>query len=110
MHFSIAIVLGLATISAALPQEKVWTAKELNDVEPVDAVPMSVMHQIKLESYEKQKLVGAYDEGRYQSQGAQKCDGGKAGEYKCQGIDLKGLITHGDMRSKNRIGNDVWGK
>lgn len=112
MHFSVTTaVVGLATISAALPQGELWTADNLNDVEPVDAVPMEDLRAMKLKFAKEQEEAGFFDAGRYPStMAAKKCEGGKAGDFKCQGVDLMGFLSHEAMKSKTRAGNDVWGK
>lgn len=73
---------------------------------------MDVLMAMKMETRSRMKAEGAFDSGIYErghKAGYTKCVNGKAGEYACSGIDMAGFLTHGQMGSKTREGNDVWG-
>jgi hypothetical protein len=74
------------------------------------AVSMEEMREMKLAQRRQDMAAGVFDQGRYQLQDATTCSNGKAGEYSCNNIDLKGFLRHQDLGSSTRAGNDVWGK
>jgi hypothetical protein len=102
---------ALATTSVA---EKINTsqfdAQFLEATNAPNAISMSVVRERKLSLREQQKADGVFDVDRYEATGAISCTDGKAGEYSCGNIDLKGFLRHQDMGSRTREGNDVWGK
>ncbi|MCJ1468788.1 hypothetical protein MMC07_007418 [Pseudocyphellaria aurata] len=71
---------------------------------------MDHLMDLKLEHWGKMRAEGMFDSGRVASV-AQKvpCSGGKAGEYSCDHVDLLSFLSHEDMGSTTREGNDVWG-
>lgn len=72
--------------------------------------PMSVLRQLKLNTWAEQFEIGAFDVDRYEALAASTpCTNGKAGEYRCNNVDLISFLRHQDMGSSTRQGNDVWG-
>lgn len=71
---------------------------------------MAEMMEKKLAFRESQRQQGVFDEAAHtSSQATTKCTNGKAGEYSCENVDLWGFMTHADMGSSTREGNDIWG-
>lgn len=75
-----------------------------------DELKMDRLMNMKLEHWDKMRAEGMFDSNRVASV-AQKvpCSGGKAGEYSCDHVDLLSFLSHEDMESTTREGNDVWG-
>ncbi|KHO02116.1 regulatory P domain-containing protein [Metarhizium album ARSEF 1941] len=73
------------------------------------AVSMEELQGMKISERQQDIADGVFDEGRYALQGATACSNGKAGEYSCRNVDLKGFLRHEDLGSRTREGNDVWG-
>lgn len=74
------------------------------------AEPMSVLRKLKLDTWAAQSEAGVFDIDRYAAQAATPCVNGRAGEYKCNNVDLVSFLRHQDMGSSTRRGNDIWGK
>lgn len=72
------------------------------------SLTMEKLMNEKLQFWEEFEASGGFN-GTYEASGAKACSGGKAGEYKCNNIDLKSFLPHADMGSKSAKGNDVWG-
>ena len=71
---------------------------------------MGTLRQIKLSQRDAARAAGLYDAGRYRSAAGTPCSGnGTAGEYSCRSVDLAAHLTHEDMGSSEREGNDIWG-
>ncbi|KAG5914087.1 hypothetical protein E4U61_006134 [Claviceps capensis] len=61
-------------------------------------------------SWHKQKQdAGLFAEEQYEAKSNVECKDGRAGEYGCKNVNLKGSLGHGDMGSETREGNDIWG-
>ena len=76
-----------------------------------DVSRMASLKAMKVASRQRMQTEGAFDANRYKSyQGVTPCVDGKAGEYSCDNVDLYGFLTHGDMGSATREGNDIWGR
>lgn len=101
----------LTSLVAALtpPTGKSAIAQQLSAQSAPNAVSMSVMKELKTQQREQDRKEGVFALDRYVAQGATKCSNGKAGEYMCNNIDLKGFLRHQDMGSSQREGNDLWG-
>jgi len=114
---SIFLAAGLATSAVAQDfrasefkvQAKNFKAAELKAASAPNAVAMSTLRQRKESQFSKDKASGMYEKDKYQVSSATECIDGKAGEYSCNNIDLKGFIRHQDTNSRTREGNDVWG-
>jgi propanediol dehydratase large subunit len=59
------------------------------------------------ESFRAQGVFGANKYGRTNTYS--KCANGKSGEYACENVDMHGFLSHEEMGSVTREGNDVWG-
>ncbi|KAF4506668.1 hypothetical protein G6O67_006731 [Ophiocordyceps sinensis] len=70
---------------------------------------MGTLMSLKSSHFEDKMVAGAFADGKYKSMGATPCKDGKAGEYSCEKVDLRAFVTHGDMGSQSRAGNDIWG-
>ncbi|KAI1955807.1 hypothetical protein LOZ58_006618 [Ophidiomyces ophidiicola] len=71
---------------------------------------MSELMSLKLRDHESMVKKGYFRPERYRTtDGVTKCVNGKAGEYSCKNVDMYGFIPHGNLGSKTRVGNDVWG-
>ncbi|KAH7021373.1 uncharacterized protein B0I36DRAFT_354038 [Microdochium trichocladiopsis] len=75
-----------------------------------NAIGMQELRSRKDAQHVQDLASGAFDEDRYSTlaTGA-ACVDGKAGEYLCNNVDLKGFLRHQDLGSRTRVGNDVWG-
>lgn len=97
MKFSPVLALGLSALSVAAREQG------LNKME--------LLKTLKVQQLEKMKAEGFFDKGKY---GAVKavtpCRGGKAGEFACDKVDLHSFLSHEQMGSTTREGNDVWGE
>lgn len=71
---------------------------------------MGTLMSLKSSHFEDKMVAGAFADGKYKSMGATPCKDGKAGEYSCEKVDLRAFVTHGDMGSQSRAGNDIWGE
>lgn len=77
----------------------------------VAAEEMERLMALKVAQREAQRAKGVFDSRRNQPLASfQPCVNGKAGEYSCDKVDLHGFLTHEEMASTTREGNDVWGK
>ncbi|KND91819.1 hypothetical protein TOPH_03341 [Tolypocladium ophioglossoides CBS 100239] len=70
---------------------------------------MGMLMNLKTTHHEMKKAAGVFAEGRYEVKSAVTCTDGKAGEYSCENVDLAGHLTHENMGSMTRAGNDIWG-
>ncbi|KAH7020319.1 hypothetical protein EDB80DRAFT_560520 [Ilyonectria destructans] len=71
---------------------------------------MDSLKSIKVAQWEQQRQDGVFDEDQYMSLAASTaCVNGKAGEYSCDKVDMMAFLSHQDMGSRTRMGNDVWG-
>ncbi|KAK5655166.1 hypothetical protein OQA88_6065 [Cercophora sp. LCS_1] len=74
------------------------------------AASMAELRELKLATWSAQSEAGVFDVDRYQALAdTTACVNGKAGEYKCNNVDLVSFLRHQDMGSSTRKGNDVWG-
>ncbi|KAI9680509.1 MAG: hypothetical protein M1817_003949 [Caeruleum heppii] len=78
---------------------------------------MDRLMALKIQQREAQRARGVFDSARVAlaPQSLQKCVDGKtqspAGQpvYSCDSVDLHGFLSHTDLGSTTREGNDVWG-
>ncbi|EEQ85474.1 uncharacterized protein BDCG_08743 [Blastomyces dermatitidis ER-3] len=71
---------------------------------------MQRLMDMKLAAQEKLRKEGFFDEGRFKSiKREERCVNGKAGEFSCKNVDMTSFLSHQDMGSRTRRGNDVWG-
>lgn len=73
------------------------------------AKEMAELMSIKTAQRNAQRSNGLFDAGRYSQQTKTPCTNGKAGEYSCDKVDLYDFLSHQEMGSTTREGNDVWG-
>jgi choice-of-anchor B domain-containing protein len=90
-------------------QASSYNAKTLKASSAPNALSMSVIKDRKESQREQERADGVFDLNRYKKTGAAACTDGKAGEYKCKNVDLKGFLRHQDVGSRTREGNDIWG-
>lgn len=97
MKSAISFTLGALGFSLAVAQQ--------------DVSRMASLKAMKIATRQRMQAEGAFDVNKYEShQGVTPCVDGKAGEYSCDNVDLHGFLTHGDMGSATREGNDIWGR
>lgn len=75
-----------------------------------DKETMDRLMSMKLAQREASRASGAFAPARHaDNNGLTQCKNGKAGEYSCENVDLHGFLSHEEMGSKTREGNDIWG-
>ena len=80
-----------------------------------DQETMDRLMSMKLTQREAHRAAGAFAPARYSStskatsKAVTKCKNGKAGEYACENVDMHSFLSHEEMGSKTREGNDIWG-
>lgn len=92
MKFTLIITAGLALTSFAQEMERLM--------------------QLKQEQRARQRAAGVFDQygtSRIARVAQTKCVNGKAGPYACDKVDLLGFLSHAQMESQTKEGNDVWG-
>ena len=71
---------------------------------------MERLMTLKSEQREAFRSQGVFDRGRYgRDNKFHKCRGGRSGEYACNNVNMHGFLSHEEMGSTTREGNDVWG-
>lgn len=76
---------------------------------------MDRLMDMKIKHWNSMRAAGVfdrYDNARMQAQpvGPTSCVNGKAGEYSCDKVDLLSFLSHQEMGSTTKEGNDIWGK
>lgn len=74
---------------------------------------MERLMRLKMDQRERMRAEGAFDifdNVRLGAVGPTPCTDGKAGEYACERVDLRGFLSHAQMGSATKEGNDIWGK
>ncbi|KAM4065684.1 regulatory P domain-containing protein [Hirsutella rhossiliensis] len=109
--FVLATLAGtaLAGPTRVSKSEAVVGPADLQAYNAPNAVSMEESKRMKLDQQARDEQAGAFAKDRYILQPATACKDGKAGEYSCNKLDLKGFLRHQDMQSRSRRGNDVWG-
>lgn len=102
------ILAALAGTSAAQSMS-VYNADTLRATSAPNAVNMAVLKGRKVAQRDQDIADGLFDLNRYESTEATACVDGKAGEYSCNNVDLRGFLRHQDTNSQTREGNDIWG-
>ncbi|KAJ6789658.1 hypothetical protein PWT90_08672 [Aphanocladium album] len=102
------VLAGLAAGLVTPNNKAALLAQELSAQSAPNAVSMAEMRTMKTQQRQEDRAAGAYDADRYTAQAATKCSNGKAGEYLCRNVDLKGFLRHQDTGSGDREGNDLW--
>lgn len=71
---------------------------------------MDRLMSLKLSQREEYQSQGFFEPGKYNGNNRyQKCHNGHAGEYRCDNVDMHGFLSHEEMGSSTREGNDIWG-
>lgn len=70
---------------------------------------------MKIKHWDSMRAAGAFNKydntnARMQAVGPTPCVNGKAGEYSCDKVNLLSFLSHAEMGSSTKEGNDVWGK
>ncbi|KAG6106314.1 hypothetical protein E4U31_000880 [Claviceps sp. LM219 group G6] len=73
------------------------------------ASKMATAMNMKSNWHKQKQDAGLFAEEQYEAKGSVECKDGRAGEYGCKNVNLKGSMSHGDMGSETREGNDIWG-
>lgn len=73
-----------------------------------DSSRMDKYMAMKLKDREYERSLGLFDKAK-SDQTTTPCVNGMAGEYSCSNVDMWGFLSHADMGSTSREGNDVWG-
>ena len=76
-------------------------------------IEMDRLMDLKIKHWDSMRAAGAfdkYDNARLAAVGPTPCVNGKAGEYSCEKVDLFSFLSHAQMGSATKEGNDVWGK
>jgi choice-of-anchor B domain-containing protein len=112
MKASLSSVL-LAALAGSAVAEKINTSQFneqfLRAHNAPHAIGMSELRHRKEVQHESDVAAGVFAEDAYEATAAAACADGKAGEFACKNVDLKGFLRHQDMGSRTRVGNDVWG-
>lgn len=73
-------------------------------------VTMERLMNMKVAQREEYRNQGYFDPGKYNGDNTlHKCRDGRAGEYRCDNVDMHGFLSHEEMGSSTREGNDIWG-
>ncbi|KAK5653076.1 hypothetical protein OQA88_9363 [Cercophora sp. LCS_1] len=89
--------LGASTVSASASAEA--------------ASKMEQVMEIKVKQWEDARARGLFGGSLLypKIKKSTPCVKGKAGEYQCSKVDLHGFLSHEDLGSQTKAGNDVWG-
>ena len=77
---------------------------------------MDRLMDMKIKHWNSMRAAGAFnrydiaDNVRIQAVGPSPCVNGKAGEYSCDKVDLLSFLSHAEMGSATKEGNDIWGE
>ncbi|KAJ9668311.1 hypothetical protein H2201_001359 [Coniosporium apollinis] len=73
------------------------------------ASEMERLMEMKTAERQAMRSRGDFAKGKHARREKEKCRNGKAGEYACDNVDMLDFISHEEMGSTTREGNDVWG-
>lgn len=93
-----------AVASQTPPEERNSVERQQQNLRKMERIM-----NLKDESFERLRAEGAFSRHYPVVSEVVKCEDGKAGEYSCDNVDLHGFLSHGDMGSTTKEGNDVWG-
>ena len=74
---------------------------------------MDRLMDLKIKHWSKMRASGAFnrfDDTDARVMGTMPCTNGKAGEYACENVDMLSFLSHQEMGSTTKEGNDIWGK
>lgn len=75
-----------------------------------DQATMDRLMSMKTTHREAYRAAGAFAPGKHAGNNRlQECKNGKAGDYACENVDMHGFLSHEEMGSETREGNDLWG-
>ncbi|KFY00288.1 hypothetical protein O988_03392 [Pseudogymnoascus sp. VKM F-3808] len=100
MKISLIAALGAATLV---------TSRSIKSAN-ANHMAMERLMDMKVSSREKLRNDGYFKSGKFKSsKHSTACVNGKAGEYSCNGVDLQAFVSHEDLGSVAKEGNDLWG-
>ena len=94
MHLSLFFPCGLAMLACAQTE-------------------MDRLMGLKIKHWSKMRASGAFDkfdDTNARVMAPMPCTNGKAGEYACDNVDMLSFLSHQEMGSTTKEGNDIWGK
>lgn len=72
------------------------------------AAMMDTIKEMKLDQWAKSRADGMFDLDRWEPfTSPLPCEDGRAGEYRCNNIDMVGFLRHQDAGSETRVGADL---
>lgn len=74
------------------------------------ASEMDLLMEMKTAERAAMRSRGDFAKGKHARREKEKCKDGRAGEYACDNVDMLDFISHEEMGSTTREGNDVWGE
>jgi len=74
-----------------------------------NAAVMEELMEVKTKQWDAARASGLFDLFHPKIKTQTPCKDGKAGEYGCNKINLHGFLSHADLGSATKAGNDVWG-
>ncbi|KAI4289313.1 MAG: hypothetical protein L6R35_001413 [Caloplaca aegaea] len=77
-------------------------------------VEMDRLMDLKTKQWDRMRAEGVFNRydnpnARVQAVGPTACVNGKAGEYSCDKVNLLSFLSHAEMGSSTKEGNDIWG-
>lgn len=75
-------------------------------------VEMDRLMELKTKHWDEMRANGVfnrYDNARVRPAGPAPCVNGKAGEYSCDKVNMLSFLSHAEMGSTTKEGNDIWG-
>ncbi|KAK0670307.1 hypothetical protein QBC41DRAFT_318240 [Cercophora samala] len=92
-----AAALGASTVSASLSAEAASKHEEVM--------------ALKIKQWETARANGLFGGSKLYKAlfSTVPCKNGKAGEYSCKNVNLQAFLSHEDLGSASKAGNDVWG-
>ncbi|KAK2741563.1 hypothetical protein FQN57_005546 [Myotisia sp. PD_48] len=94
----------------SIPLSLLATAAVASASESAKALTMARLMDMKISQREEFRSQNVFAAGKYgKTNRYTRCRRGKAGEYGCDNVDMHGFLSHEEMGSKTREGNDVWG-
>jgi len=110
MHIVTLAVFGTAFFgftNEILPAEKHCTGSCIGG-DPKSVMSIKNLMKIKEDERDACRLEGMCPRKNLQPLSNLACDGGKAGEFECKGVDLLSFVPLDHLGSKGE-GNDIWG-
>lgn len=76
-------------------------------------VEMDRLMRLKTDHWNQMRAQGAfnrYDNARLGAVRPEPCVNGKSGPYSCDKVDMLSFLSHSQLGSSTKEGNDIWGK